>query len=260
MTPEFERAVIREILTLMDRPDWRLLDTGNGILIGPNGFAVIVTDTEGGDTHVDIWLQLPPRRSQRKANPEAPIIWDCVLGHFADVDASAVEVVNAWHQSAYATVAQLYDQGGTHAVDMHGSEPEGMPGWHVILSPIQGYGEPESEAEVLGRWLADNPILPALAPAFAQSVDPGTAPHGAKILIGGSPEGRVAEVRIAGVVNPDISAALDALAWPTPAAPAVARVYALFVHQEHGHDSDGPPDEDGRISLVDRVRSFLGRL
>jgi len=258
MTPDFQRAVTREILRVADRPDWRWRAMGNGIIAGPDGFAILLVDTEGGDTHVDIGIRLQQGRSQRARKIEPSVIWDCVLGHYADIDAAAAEAVNVWRQSAWATVAQLYSRGGTFAFDVHGAEADAMPGWHVILSPIQGYGNAESDPEVLQKWIADHPILPALAPQFATSIDPETAPHGAKILIGGSSGNRVAEVKIDGVVNDEASAALAALPWPTPEASAVARMYALFAHQEDDEDWQEAPAAHRNPGLADRLKGLFG--
>jgi hypothetical protein len=224
MTPEFRTALVARLIAVLstsDRP-WRELSDGR--IDGPGSLSLTLDDTEHSPNHVDIGIELNRER------PASPIIYDCVTGLGADATSAAQHAVEIWRQTSWATVQELMTQRGEFAEHFGHDDPMGLPGWHVMLSPIVGYGTDATVITELQNWLVDRGPIRSIAGSLAGELRRGP-PHGVKIMIGGSEGSRTAEVRIDGVPSAPASAALRQLDWPTPDAFALVRCYGLFVDE-----------------------------
>ncbi len=179
--------------------------------------------------HSDNPRHLDVRCELAGAPPGHAGLSDCVVGFgdtHADVGRTAAHI---WVSTTASAILELqFSRRGEFASHYHGSEPDGLSGWHVIHGGILGYGDAE-HGRTLQRWWVEHPFLPVLARAIAADLEPAAAPHGMKLFFGGD---SVAEVSLNGVRHPAASDALLGLEWPRLSPPAFVRSYVLALHPE----------------------------
>ncbi|GLW71569.1 hypothetical protein Kpho02_38680 [Kitasatospora phosalacinea] len=177
---------------------------------------------------------------------------DCVTAFSADERDTAA----SWAQTTGACLVELVDGRGHFAERVAPGDAGGVPGWGLIVSGAIGFGHDVTENRKLQGALLLANVLPRTAHTFTADL---TSPHvnGVKVFYGGAPGAVQAEVRVNGERHEAASAALAALGLPEPAAPAVARYYALMLplpenaelfadrdedpadHADHGDHADG---------------------
>lgn len=206
------------------KPGWRLTDQG---LLGPAGATVRLAQRHpaSSEGHVDVGFAL----GASSATPT--VLWDCVAGFGATVEARARTAAQLWGQTTAGALLELAcSQQGEFADHYRGDEEGGFPGWHIISGAVLGYGAGDSPG-VLQQWWLEHPVLPAVAAALGGSLDERPGPRGIKLLLGGP---GVAEVRLDGEVHEAASDALAALPWPRREPPGFVRSYVVALHREGG--------------------------
>ena len=195
------------------------------LICGPGTVAVRVAELHGtAPRHLDVGFVLDRQRA------DAPVIWDCAVGFGDTEEAILRRAVQTWATCTAPVVLELLTQKGRYADHYHGDDPEGFAGWHAIHGPWLGWGTGEGP-DVLQRWAFDHSLLPVLRPAIAPELDRREL-NGLKLVFGGSPSDRIAEVRINGTARPGPSAALLGLEWPRLDGHAYVRGFVLLVHEE----------------------------
>jgi hypothetical protein len=136
--------------------------------------------------------------------------------------------VDVWAGSTARVGLELRGQRGEFADHFQGAD--GLPGWHVIQSPVvfRGQGEGVRSLQV---WIDAHPLLPQLAGVLELAGLSDDDPTGMKFFFGSAHGEELAEVRVNQVVHPGLSSALAGLPWPRTEDPAYARVFVLFVHR-----------------------------
>jgi hypothetical protein len=213
---------------------WGRWRTDGDAVRGPGGAAVHFAHRHESLSpgHVDVEFRWGGARSLWPPFRRAPHVslWDCVAGLGESSEERARFAAKVWTGSTGAAcVEMLSGHRGWFAEHSYAGDPNGFSGWHVIHAPLVAYGKGDA-AEVLQGWCMDNPILPHLVPALADTVPAEAGPHGLKILLGAQD---VAEVRLDGEHHDAGSAALLALPWPRLDLPGFVRTYAVLLHREH---------------------------
>jgi len=192
---------------------------------GPGTLAIVIDrQHEGSDAHLCIGFFLD------RELEDGPIIQDCVARIGRDPETKLRSAVKIWMTSTAPALLELIDQSSRFADHFRGDDPGGLAGWHAIHGPIFGYGT-GSAKEALQAWALEHPLLPQLRESIEPYLDR-TSPNGVKLYFGGSPESRIAEVRLDGVELPEASEALASLAWPQPSEHAYMRVFVVLIHEE----------------------------
>ena len=191
---------------------------------GSGTTAVVVRrHVDGSATHLDFGFVL------NRKNPDATTIWDC-SGGTGDGDEAVRGAVEIWSASTAPVVLELLTGTGRFATHCPYDDPIGFTGWHSIIGPVTTWGTAEA-SELLQQWFVETPVLPRLTEAITPHLDRPVL-NGVKLFIGGGEED-IAEVSVNGMPEPTASSALAALPWPRPSDFAVARLFALLVHQEN---------------------------
>lgn len=213
------RAGLEEVV-----PGWRRRGSR---LRGPGGLVVELArrpDHGTSPRHVDVRCSGFPGAGSG--------LWDCVVGHGADPPGIGRAAGRLWAETTGAAVFEFaLSGGGRFAEHFHGDHPGGFPGWHAIVGPAVGIGDSAS-ADALVNWWLENPPPPRLASALLLDLDPGSGPHGIKLMFGGGAEQAIAEVSVNGEAHGPASDALLALDWPRLEPPAFLRTYCLLLHGE----------------------------
>ncbi|MFJ9697403.1 DUF6348 family protein [Kitasatospora sp. NPDC101183] len=221
MRPEERLAVIQRcVVREMARLGQEFAVDGE-VVRGPGTTAVAVREHPGDDGagHVDLGFVLHLGRA------DAPVVWDCAAGLGKTEEEKLANAVRMWATTTASVLVELADGRGVHAD--HPDVPE-LPGWHAVQGPaaVFGFGN-----EHLAAWLAENRVLPALAPALRTEVS-GPGPVGVKLFLGGKAGDDVAEVRVGGEVSEAASAALRALDWPRGERLCWARLFVLLTAEQ----------------------------
>ena len=185
---------------------------------------ITLADLHGDGTsagHVDIGVALDPE------DPEAPVLWDCAAGLGRTAEEVAEHAAHMWLGTTGSAVLELMTARGEFASHYPESDPEGLPGFHVVHSPAVLFG---TDPAPLRDWVSATPLLPALRTTLPGHL---TAPlNGVKLLFGGAPGAETVEVRVNGEVASDATAALAALDWPRTTRPAFARAYLIAFEEQ----------------------------
>ncbi len=173
-------------------------------------------DGQMGPTHVDLRFALDP------AQPDGPVIVDCVSGIGGTPEQAAEHAAHMWVETTGSAVLELLTQQGQFADHFQATDPDGLPGFHVVHSPAVAYG---FDPGPLRDWLPGNPVLPALRTTLPGHL---TAQlNGVKLLFGGTTGDETVEVRVNGDLATDATAALAAMDWPRSDRAAFARMFLL---------------------------------
>lgn len=229
MTDPILLEAFRDALNAL-KPGWSVTRDG---IVGPGGAVVRLTQRHEVQSvgHVDVQFILSD------ASTRPAVLWDCVAGFGATPAERARFAARLWSQTTAGALCELkYSLRGEFADHFRGNEPGGLTEWHVICSPILGFGAGESSCK-LQQWWLDNPVLPSLTHALGDSLSEQDCPHGIKILFGGDGDG-IAEVRVDGEPHEAASTALAGLAWPRLEPPGFVRSYVIALHRDVG----GIPD------------------
>ncbi|WP_328459481.1 DUF6348 family protein [Streptomyces sp. NBC_00448] len=215
-------AIVAEVLTDVSGESWQVVD---GAVEGPGTAAVVLGhDHPGSPGHVDLVYLVDRDRPERTAVP------DCVTGHGSTLEDKIRGGVTAWATTTAVTLLEFGAQSGEFATHMLGSSPDGLHGWHAIHGGIIGLGSGPDRAAVQ-EWIADHPLLPALADALTGTALPRDRPVGVKMFFGSRAGRDTAEVRVDGHVHDRATRALRELPWPRQATDAAyARTFVLLVH------------------------------
>jgi hypothetical protein len=225
LSDEAVLAIVAEQLSEISGERWTV---GDGMAHGPGSAAVALgAPHREGPAHLDLTF-LPDA-----ARPDGTAVADCVAGFGADSEAAVRRAVEIWASTTGVTMLELLAHNGRFAGHIHPSDADGLPGWHAIHGGIVAWGTGDRHNAVQD-WTVTHPLLPQLAPAFADGFDRDGL-IGVKIFLGGRAGQETAEVRVDGEVHEQASKALLALDWPrvTDGA-AYARTFVLLVHPEHG--------------------------
>lgn len=207
-----------------------------GAVHGPGALAIVIErQHDGSDAHLCIGFFLDRDRA------DGPIIQDCVAGIGGDPETKLRSAVKIWMTGSAPVLLELIEQSGRFADHYLGDDPGGFAGWHAIHGPIFGYGT-GSAKEALQTWALEHQLLPQLRESIEPYLDR-TSPNGVKLYFGGSPESRIAELRLDGVELPEASEALASLAWPQPSEHAYMRVFIVLVHEEAAEEDEPAYDE-----------------
>ena len=221
LTSDLKAYVLTEIanrLSALTHREWSVEDDQ---VIGGGNQAVVLGEHEGqGPAHVDFGFVL------NRDDASVPIIWDCTAGFGATERDILARAVESWCTCTAVVVIELLAQTGEYAEHFTGTDPHGLPGWHVIHGPILAFGHGDGPG-VMQRWAVDNPLLPQLDGAMVAAFDRPVL-NGVKLLFGGD----VAEVRVNGRGDEAASAALGSLAWPRLEPVSFARCFLLAVSPE----------------------------
>lgn len=205
-------------------PAWSAENIEGSLLRGPGSVGVILRENHTDyDAHLDFDLVLNVDR------PAETTLIDCVTGYGDDLPSCWRQGVDQWAESTVATAVALMERSDRWADHLHGNDPEGVAGWHIIHAGFVGFGV--GDFTQLSRWAVDAPLLPMLSEVLDAAVDRENL-NGVKILFGGRPGDEVAEVRINGFPHEQASSALLALPWPRQEQPIFATTYVLMVHRE----------------------------
>jgi hypothetical protein len=169
--------------------------------------------------HVDIGIALNPE------HPEAPVLWDCVVGIGRTPAEAAEYAAFVWLETTAPTVLEFVEQRGRLAAHLDSGDPDGLPGMHVLHGPVLAFGSGDSTP--LRDWAVDNIVLPALRETLLPRITGSL--HGVKLLFGGRAGDEVAEVRVDHAYDEASSRALADLPWPRLERPAFARAYLLVM-------------------------------
>ncbi|MFB7620725.1 DUF6348 family protein [Kitasatospora sp. NPDC056181] len=221
MRPQDRLAVIQRcVIQEMARFGQEFTADGE-VVRGPGTTAVAVREHPGqdGTGHVDLGYVLQLGRA------DAPVVWDCAAGLGKTEEEKLANAVRMWATTTASALVEQEQGRGEHGD--HADHPE-LPGWHAVQGPaaVFGFGN-----ERLAGWLAENRVLPALAPALLPELA-GHGPNGVKLFLGGKAGDDVAEVRVNGEVSEAASAALRALDWPRGERLCWARLFVLLTARE----------------------------
>ncbi|WP_158845427.1 DUF6348 family protein [Streptomyces sp. NRRL WC-3742] len=229
-----QRCVVREMARLGQE-----FTVDGEVVRGPGTTAVAVREHPGDDGagHVDLGFVLHLGRA------DAPVVWDCAAGLGKTEEEKLANAVKMWATTTASVLVELADGRGVHAD--HTDVPE-LPGWHAVQGPaaVFGFGN-----EHLATWLAENRVLPALAPALRAEIA-GPGPVGVKLFLGGKAGDDVAEVRVGGEVSEAASAALRALDWPRGERLCWARLFVLLTADRATPEEPVAPAAVARPSVV----------
>ncbi|MFF7988202.1 DUF6348 family protein [Kitasatospora xanthocidica] len=219
-----QRCVIREMARL-----GQVFRLDGEVVRGPGTTAVAVREHPGDDGagHVDLGFVLQLGRA------DAPVVWDCAAGLGKTEEEKLANAVKMWATTTASVLVELAEGRGVHAD--HPDLPE-LPGWRAVQGPaaVFGFGN-----EHLAGWLAENRVLPALAPALRAELT-GPGPVGVKLFLGGKAGDDVAEVRVGGEVSEAASAALRALDWPRGERLCWARLFVLLTAERTAPEQTAP--------------------
>lgn len=216
-------AIVAEQLTELGGERWEAVD---GLAKGPGSAAVALAAPHGeGAAHLDLAFLLDAGRPQETA------VTDCVAGFAVDSEAAVRRAVEVWASTTGVTLLELLAHNGRFAGHLHPSDADALPGWHGIHGGIVGWGTGDRHNAVQD-WTLTHPLLPQLAPAFADGFGRDGL-IGVKIFFGGGTGDEAAEVRVDGEVHEQASKLLLGLDWPRVAeGSAYARTFVLLVHPE----------------------------
>jgi hypothetical protein len=195
--------------------------TPDGDTIHCEGRLITVTDLHGGTeepNHVDIGVAFTPD------DPTVPVLWDCAAGVGETSEQIAEMAATMWVRTTGGTVLELLTRKSEFATHIPGDDPDGLPGFHVIHSPVLSFG---GDGETLAQWVRDNPLLPVLRATLPSHLD--MPLNGVKVLFGSAGGAETVEVRVNGVVRDDTTAAVRALDWPRI---AFVRAYLIIFPEE----------------------------
>lgn len=207
-------------------PGWSLDASG---LTGPGGERLQLLRKHSIDTkgHYDVRIAF-----ERDAGGSVEL-WDCVKGYGKDEEGMAR---TAAHIFAATTAVALREVRAPERIPVadhyHGFALRGVPGWHCVVSPAQGFGN-GSDGCALLAWWCTYPWLRRLGKRLTDGVAAGTCPIGVKVLFGADD---VAEVRMHGEVHEAASAALQELPWPRGDR-FLLRCYVLLLRPESRWES-----------------------
>ncbi|WP_405010338.1 DUF6348 family protein [Kitasatospora sp. NBC_01539] len=216
-------AIVAQQLTELGGERW----TVEGALAkGPGSAAVALAAPHGdGPAHLDLSFLLEAGR------PEETAVTDCVAGFGADSEAAVRRAVEIWASTTGVTMLELLAHNGRFAGHIHPADADALPGWHAIHGGIVAWGAGDRHNAVQD-WTVAHPLLPQLAPAFADGFGR-DALIGVKVFLGGRVGEETAEVRVDGVVHERASKLLLGLDWPrVTEGTAYARTFVLLVHPE----------------------------
>ncbi|MFD8754559.1 DUF6348 family protein [Kitasatospora sp. NPDC059577] len=219
-----QHCVVREMARL-----GQVFRLDGEVVRGPGTTAVAVREHPGNDGagHVDLGFVLQLGRA------DAPVVWDCAAGLGKTEEEKLANAVRMWATTTASVLVELAEGRGVHAD--HPDLPE-LPGWRAVQGPaaVFGFGN-----EHLAGWLAENRVLPALAPALRPELT-GSGPVGVKLFLGGKAGDDVAEVRVGGEVSEAASAALRALDWPRGERLCWARLFVLLMAEREVPEQAAP--------------------
>ncbi|MCL2653141.1 MAG: DUF6348 family protein [Propionibacteriaceae bacterium] len=211
--------LVAEIMTAATSDPWVVGESG--LVRGPGTLGVaVVPFLDEPSNHIDLEFILNVDRR------EETTLFDCVAGIGKTAQDAIRWALNLWIETTGAAVFELLHGTGEEADHFSGDDPHGFPGWHMVGSPILGYGIGDSPTAVRD-WMSDACPWHDLAPLIVPSL---TRPmlNGVKFFADSS---GTAEVRVNGVVNDAASEALIAMSPRTPQW-AAARTYLLLVHPD----------------------------
>jgi hypothetical protein len=190
-------------------------------IVGRTWSVMALPNHSGHPNHFDIGF-VPSLGNTR----DVPVVTDCVqgLGTPAEAAQMAVEI---WRETAGACFLELLTRHGDYADHRGADDPDGIRGWHTVASGVIAYGPDEASSRQLRTAMIGNRIMPTLTRVLVPHFQPHHV-NGVKFLLSrGADQALTAEVRINGFPDEAASRALAALPWPTLAAGAVARFYAV---------------------------------
>lgn len=194
----------------------------HGVLVGRGGWSLMALPNHTGRPgHFDIGF-VPKTKA-----PDAQVLADCISGT-GPMETAVQNMLRIWSATSGACFLTMVDPATDHgAARIDGSSPNGVDGWHLVVSDVLGYGTDTASTRTLQTALAETPVLRETAPALNRPRH-----NGIKVYLHKTPTSTTGEVRVNGVPDAAASQALAALPWPPVTAPATARFYAVAVHPE----------------------------
>ncbi len=155
---------------------------------------------------------------------------DCISGVGPMRDA-VEQALRIWIETSGACFLELLTMKGKFATHLHGSGPDGIPGWHAVASRVTGYshGTDESGSDALRDAMVRNAVLNRLADRVLPLLTR-PASNGIKIFYFRKPDAAIAEIRVNGVAD---AAALTSGQSRSASAcdAAIVRCYAVATHR-----------------------------
>jgi Family of unknown function (DUF6348) len=200
----------------------RQCEIRDGLMVGLPAWSVMMlpnhTSSQG---HFDIGFNPDLEAGQRG------VVTDCLSG-LGPLREAVGQVLRIWLETSGACFLEMLTGDGRFADHLDGAEPDGLPGWLAITSPITGYSYGGDQASALalrdamGRNAVLNRLAGRLRPLLTKPVN-----NGIKFFYFKKPDAAIAEVRVNGVADPAASQALAELDWPDVSEPAIVRYYAV---------------------------------
>jgi hypothetical protein len=231
------------VLARLERPsEWAIeneqivgLGTAAVIVRGHNAGAILSGGGQRWRAHIDITFVLDRDRPAMGSVP------DCVTG-FGGSEIAAIEfAAEQWANVTAPVVYELLFQDGSHATQFGESDPMGVSGFQVLHGPFQGFGIGEAPYALV-EWASNVGLLHVLSPQLIPVIT-GAQLIGIKFFFGSNAGKDTAEVRIANVAWPHISAALLRLPWPRSTEMGYVRGLALVVHGQRAATVSTPMNE-----------------
>ncbi len=191
----------------------------------PEGIRLFVRDMHGGIGHADIAVEL-----QSKDLAETTL-WDCIAfppeGVTSPENRAAYASMQAdiWRGTTLAVARSLVTGTSDLANHVGSTDEGGVPGFHLCYSSTVVWGP--GECSLLAGWFGSVGAFGGLAQPALDDLDPARL-NSLKVVVGGSDDDPIAEVRLNGEQHDAAGLHLLGLDWPRSGA-CFARTYgALF--------------------------------
>lgn len=215
-------ALIRDRIAGVAPAVVRQCEIRDGLMVGLPAWSVMMlpnhTKSPG---HFDIGFNPDLEAGQ------SGVVTDCISG-LGTLREAVGQVLRIWLETSGACFLETLTMDGRFADHVVGSQPDGLPGWQAVASPITGYsyGADTASALALRDAMGRNAVLSRLSghllPLLTKPVN-----NGIKFFYFKKADSAIAEVRVNGVANPEASQALADLDWPEVTDPAIVRYYAV---------------------------------